>query len=91
MTAIPKITVYGATGMQGASTMKSLLQNVSHPFQVQGTTRNTQSPAAKELTAMGGQMIQLEGLDHNALVDIFKGNWGVFLNTNALLAVSYLA
>lgn len=88
MTPAKKITVLGATGAQGNSVMKSLLANARQQFQVRGTTRDTESERAKALTALGGDMVELHGLRHQALVDVMEGSWGVFLNTHPLMAVS---
>lgn len=68
--------------------MRSLLANSSGQFQIRGTTRNTNSEAAEALTALGGEMVQVLELNHDALVDVFKGSWGLFLNTHPLLGVS---
>lgn len=82
------ITVFGATGAQGNSVMKSLLANTKQQFHVRGTTRNTESKSAKALTALGGEMIELKSWSHEALVDVLKGSWGLFLNTHSQMAVS---
>lgn len=88
MASSKTITVFGATGAQGNSVMKSLLANTKHQFHVRGTTRNTGSESAKALDALGGEMVQLKSWSREALVDVLKGSWGLFLNTHSQMAVS---
>jgi uncharacterized protein YbjT (DUF2867 family) len=44
-----QITVFGATGAQGSSVLRSLSQNITTPFSLRGTTHNPTSTASKSL------------------------------------------
>lgn len=85
------VTVYGATGTQGRSVIKSLLQNKSGQFRLRGITRNPESDSAKSLAALGANMVKLGGLDKEEIVTAFKGSWAIFLNTMPGLAVNGLS
>lgn len=76
------ITVYGATGTQGGSVVRSLIQNKTHGFTVRGITRNTESERAKALASLGIDMVQADGFDKAQITDAFRNSWAVFLNTN---------
>jgi uncharacterized protein YbjT (DUF2867 family) len=53
------ITVFGATGNQGGSVVKALLNDsrILHEFKIRGITRNTSKPAAQELTNQGVEVV----------------------------------
>ncbi|PVI04426.1 NAD(P)-binding protein [Periconia macrospinosa] len=80
------ITVYGATGAQGNSVIRSLQQNKTSSFTLRATTRNLSSIAAQELAAAGFEIVQADGLDKASLVAAFKDSWGVFVNTDSSAA-----
>lgn len=46
------IVVFGATGTQGGSVLRALLKDKRN-FTVRAVTRNTESPKAKALAALG--------------------------------------
>lgn len=84
----PKIvTVFGATGYQGRSVVDSLVANKSGDLSVRAITRNPESDKAKELSALGAEVVKADGLDHASLVAAFQGSWAVFANTNSHDAV----
>ena len=84
----PKIvTVFGATGNQGGSVVRSLLQN--NEFQVRGVTRNPTSDNSKALAAQGVNVVKANGFDADEMEAAFKGSWGVFLNINSDDKVRY--
>ncbi|KAJ0413522.1 hypothetical protein BJY00DRAFT_319721 [Aspergillus carlsbadensis] len=72
----PLITVYGATGNQGGSVARSLLQNPS--FRVRALTRNPNSPASQALATQGAEVRQADGFSSESMVNAFAGSWGVF-------------
>ncbi|KAL4860933.1 hypothetical protein BDV12DRAFT_208653 [Aspergillus spectabilis] len=72
----PLITVYGATGNQGGSVARSLLQNPS--FRVRALTRNPNSPASQALATQGAEVRQADGFSSDSMVNAFAGSWGVF-------------
>ncbi|KAK2808559.1 hypothetical protein FQN50_004591 [Emmonsiellopsis sp. PD_5] len=81
--ASPKlVTVFGATGNQGGSVIRSLLRN-STQFRVRGITRNLDSDKAKELAKAGVEVVKADGFKKDELVNAFKDSWAVFANTNS--------
>ena len=62
--------VTGATGQQGGSVARRLLEA---GFGVRGITRNIESDAAKELTTMGAEMVRAEFTDAESLNAALKG------------------
>jgi uncharacterized protein YbjT (DUF2867 family) len=77
----PLITVFGATGNQGGSVARSLLQNPA--FRVRALTRSPSSPASQILAALGAELCSADGFDSEAMVAAFQGSWGVFVNINS--------
>ncbi|CAH0025361.1 unnamed protein product [Clonostachys rhizophaga] len=75
------VLVLGATGTQGGSIAKLLLQ---HPEQyvVHCLTRNTDSDKAKALAAQGGVLVKADLTVPSTLADAFQGIWGVFAVTD---------
>lgn len=77
----PIIAVYGATGNQGGSVARSLLQNPS--FRVRAITRNPSSEASRGLASLGAEVIQADGFHRDEMLAAFKGAWGAFININS--------
>ncbi|KAF1812526.1 NAD(P)-binding protein [Eremomyces bilateralis CBS 781.70] len=77
------ITVFGSTGAQGGSVVKSILQNKSGAFKVRGITRNPNSDAAKQLASAGVEVVKGNGFNKDEMLAAFKGSYGVFVNTNS--------
>ncbi|RPA76002.1 NAD(P)-binding protein [Ascobolus immersus RN42] len=75
------ITVFGATGQQGGSVARSLVQNPA--FHVRGITRNPASEKAKQLEALGVEVIKANGFNAAELAAAFAGAYGAFINTNS--------
>jgi len=65
------IVVVGATGNQGGSVARRFLQDPQ--YAVRGLTRNPESPASKELAALGAEMVKAELEDVESLKAAFKG------------------
>ncbi|KAF7526580.1 hypothetical protein PCG10_003971 [Penicillium crustosum] len=76
------VTVYGATGNQGRSVVKSLLR-APDSFEVRAITRDPNSVAAQELSTLGASLVQADGSQSNQMTDAFQGSWAVFLNINS--------
>lgn len=55
------ITVFGATGVQGGSVIRAILNDatLSKEFKIRGVTRDTSKPAAKELEAKGVEVVSV--------------------------------
>lgn len=77
----PLITIFGATGNQGGSVARSLLQNPS--FRVRGITRNVNSKASQALVTLGAEMVYGDGFDSALMEAAFAGSWGAFINMNS--------
>ncbi|PSN74032.1 NAD(P)-binding protein [Corynespora cassiicola Philippines] len=77
------ITVFGATGVQGSSVVRSLQSNVAKAFNLRGITRNPSSDSAKALSRSGVEVTQADGWDKASLIAAFQGSWGAFVNTNS--------
>lgn len=77
------ITVFGATGAQGSSVLRSLVANTSETFKLRGTTRNPLSNSAQQIATFGVEVVKADGWDKDAMLAAFKGSWGVFVNTNS--------
>ncbi|KAJ5801838.1 NmrA-like family protein [Penicillium pulvis] len=75
------ITVYGATGAQGGSIARSLLQSTAG-FHVRALTRNRASPKAQKLAQLGAEVIQADGFNRDEMRNALKGSWGFWLNTD---------
>ncbi|KAG9093176.1 hypothetical protein FRC07_011518, partial [Ceratobasidium sp. 392] len=76
----PIIAVCGATGFQGGSVIKHLLQDGR--FAVRGLTRKPNSAHAKELTREGVDIVQANFDDVESLRKAFKGCYGVYAVTD---------
>ena len=70
------IAVHGATGTQGGSVVKLLLNS---DWKVRAITRNTSSDAAKELAAQGAEVVSANFDDEASLVKAYGGVEAVFL------------
>ncbi|MBT0811571.1 NmrA family NAD(P)-binding protein [Litoribacter ruber] len=54
------ITVFGATGAQGGGLARAILNDPNSEFSVRAVTRDPSSEKAKELAAMGAEVIQAD-------------------------------
>ncbi|KAF2112779.1 hypothetical protein BDV96DRAFT_614183 [Lophiotrema nucula] len=79
------ITVFGATGTQGSSVLRSLAANKTTPFSLRAITRNPSSSASKSLvdSCPDIDIVKADGWDKASLVSAFSGSWAVFVNTNS--------
>ncbi|KAE8369549.1 hypothetical protein BDV27DRAFT_153037 [Aspergillus caelatus] len=75
------IAVVGATGKQGGSVARSLLQNPS--FKVRAVTRNKSSDASQSLASAGADVVQANGFNHEEMVAALKGASGLYMNINS--------
>ncbi|KAL1885703.1 hypothetical protein Plec18167_001198 [Paecilomyces lecythidis] len=75
------IAVTGATGNQGGSVAKLLLQ---HPqeYRVRALTRNPDSAAAKQLADLGAEIVRADLTVPSDIPPALKDCWGVFGVTN---------
>ncbi|OAA64138.1 NAD(P)-binding domain protein [Akanthomyces lecanii RCEF 1005] len=73
------IAVHGATGTQGGSVVKALLNS---DWKVIAITRSAVSDAAKALTAAGAEVMTANFEDEASLVTAYEGVDAIFLVTN---------
>lgn len=75
------ITVFGATGAQGGSLARAILQHPESEFTVRAVTRAIHSDKAKELEAMGAEIVQADLDDKASIVRALQGAYGAFFVT----------
>ncbi|KIW89619.1 uncharacterized protein Z519_09775 [Cladophialophora bantiana CBS 173.52] len=76
-----RILVTGATGNQGGSVAKLLLQ-YPDKYKVRVLTRNPESDAAKRLAQQGAEVVKGDLTDASTLDAAFSDCWGAFVVTN---------
>ena len=76
------ICVTGATGNQGGSVAKSLLQ-YPNQYKVRAITRRPDSEAAKQLRHLGADIVKANLNDEKQVSNAVAGCWGVFAVTNS--------
>jgi uncharacterized protein YbjT (DUF2867 family) len=75
------IVVCGATGRQGGAVARSLLE---HGWRVRGLTRQPDQLKARELAALGAEVVAGDMDDPDSLRPVFDGAYGVFSVQNGL-------
>ncbi|CCM05618.1 uncharacterized protein FIBRA_07847 [Fibroporia radiculosa] len=75
------IAVCGATGNQGGSVAKLLLQ-YPNEYTVRALTRDTASPAAQALVKLGAQVVKADLTVPSDVNEALRDCWGVFAVTN---------
>ncbi|OCH92791.1 NAD(P)-binding protein [Obba rivulosa] len=78
---VKRIAVCGATGNQGGSVARLLLQ-FSNDYSVRALTRDTGSDAAKELARQGAEVVRADLTVPSDVTIALQGCWGVFGVTN---------
>ncbi|KAF2188544.1 NAD(P)-binding protein [Zopfia rhizophila CBS 207.26] len=75
------VTVFGATGNQGASVIKHILTDaaVSKEFRIRGITRDVSKLAAQTLAKQGVEMKSADMNSRFSLADVIRGSHTVFL------------
>ncbi|XP_002162807.2 nmrA-like family domain-containing protein 1 [Hydra vulgaris] len=75
------IAVFGATGKQGGSVIRSLVK--TNLYNLKAITRNSKSEKAKELSNLKNVVVVEADLDNNDSLDsVLEGCYGVFLVTD---------
>ncbi|RLL97457.1 hypothetical protein CFD26_102797 [Aspergillus turcosus] len=77
------ITVFGGTGNQGGSVVRSLLSHKDQLFHVRVITRDADGQPAQAMAALGAEVVEANGFDRGQMEKAFSGSWGVFINTNS--------
>lgn len=76
------IAVVGATGAQGGGLARAILADAGGEFAVRALTRRPDSDAARELTALGAEVVKADIGDLRSMTEAFDGAHGAFLVTN---------
>jgi len=75
------IAVVGATGAQGGGLVRAILADPASGFTVRAITRDPDSARAKELAALGAEVVAADLHDPGSLVRAFRGAHGAYLVT----------
>lgn len=81
MTQKKTIAVFGATGAQGGSLARAILNDKDSAFAVRAITRDPASDKAKELAAMGAEVVQADIDDRQSLQKALEGTHGAYFVT----------
>jgi uncharacterized protein YbjT (DUF2867 family) len=76
------IAVVGATGAQGGGLARAILADAGGAFAVRALTRNPASDQARELAALGADVVEADIRDEARLREAFDGAYGAYLVTN---------
>lgn len=75
------IAVIGATGAQGKGLINAILNDKSGEFVPRAITRNANSDRAKELVALGIEVVEANVDDKASIIKAFNGAYGAFCVT----------
>ena len=75
------ITVFGATGAQGGGLVKAILADTNSGYSVRAVTRDVNSDKAKELAALGAELVAADIDDIGSIKKALDGAYGVFFVT----------
>jgi uncharacterized protein YbjT (DUF2867 family) len=75
------ITVFGATGAQGGGLAHAILADKNSEFAVRAVTRDVSSEKAKELAALGAEVVSADIDDKQSLVKVLQGAYGAYFVT----------
>ncbi|RHZ62451.1 NmrA/HSCARG family protein [Aspergillus thermomutatus] len=78
------ITVFGATGNQGGSVIKHILEDpqLSKEYKIRGITRDTSKKSAQVLAKKGVEVVSADLNSVESLTNALKGTHTIFLVTN---------
>jgi uncharacterized protein YbjT (DUF2867 family) len=76
------IAVVGATGAQGGGLARGILADPESGFSVRAITRNPESAPARELAALGAEVVAADLDDAASVREAFAGAYGAFCVTN---------
>jgi uncharacterized protein YbjT (DUF2867 family) len=78
------LTVFGATGNQGGSVVKSVLSHpvLSQTYKIRAVTRNVTKPAAVALKEQGCEVVSADMSDRESIFKAIEGSSAVFGVTN---------
>lgn len=75
------ITVFGATGAQGGGLVRAIANDPNSDFTARAVTRDPSSDKAKELAAMGAEVVQGDLSDPASVHKALEGAYGAFFVT----------
>jgi uncharacterized protein YbjT (DUF2867 family) len=75
------IAVVGATGAQGGGLVRAIVNDADGEFSARAITRNADSDSARELAAMGVEVVAADVDDTASLERAFEGAYGAFCVT----------
>jgi uncharacterized protein YbjT (DUF2867 family) len=75
------IVVFGATGAQGGGLARAILNDKNSEFSVRAVTRDTNSDKAKELAAMGAEVVAGDVDDMQSIKRVLDGAYGAYFVT----------
>jgi len=75
------ITIFGATGAQGGGLARAILNDKNSEFGVRAVTRDPNSDKAKELAAMGAELVQADLAHPDKVLKAMEGAYGAFCVT----------
>lgn len=75
------IAVFGATGAQGGGLARAILQDPNSEFTVRAITRAVHSDKARELQAMGAEIVSADVDNYESLKNALEGAYGAFFVT----------
>jgi uncharacterized protein YbjT (DUF2867 family) len=75
------IVVFGATGAQGGGLVRAILNDPNSEFAVRAITRNPNSDKAKELAALGAEVVAADIDDPESLKRALSGAYGAYFVT----------
>jgi len=80
----PIIVVFGATGKQGGSVLRTLLADpaTASKYKLRAVTRDVAKPAAKSLTEQGVEVIAADMDEKGSIEKAVQGAYGVFAVTD---------
>jgi uncharacterized protein YbjT (DUF2867 family) len=81
MTQKKTIVVFGSTGAQGGGLVRAILNDKNSEFAVRAVTRNPDSDKAKQLAAIGAELVTADIDDKESIVHALQGAYGAFFVT----------
>lgn len=75
------IVVFGATGAQGGGLVRAILNHSNSEFSVRAVTRDTTSPKAQALAAMGAEVVAGDVDDIASVKKALQGAYGAYFVT----------
>jgi uncharacterized protein YbjT (DUF2867 family) len=75
------IAVVGATGAQGGGLVRAIVSDPDHPFVARAITRDVNSAKARELAALGAEIVAGDVDDPESLRRAFDGAYGAYCVT----------